>query len=93
MTNFWLSWYHRPDDGVFEIHSPWWVSGYAYDNEGNELPTIVAAVKADSEDEAWQFVNLSYDNPPDSIDARFCDEMKKSSPFSDRFPRAEWMQW
>lgn len=96
MNAYWLSWYHFPEDGDFEIHSPWWISGWimVYENdEMIEVPTIVAAVKADSEDAAWDFIQNSYDYPPEDIERRFCEELTRESPFTDRFPKADWMVW
>ena len=37
---WWISWYSDTAMSAFELHSPWWVSGY--DADGNE--TVVAAV-------------------------------------------------
>ena len=36
---WWISWYSDTAMSAFELHSPWWVSGY--DADGNE--TVVAA--------------------------------------------------
>jgi hypothetical protein len=88
---WWLSWYHDPEDGPFEYHGPWWVSGY--DMEGRTI--VVAAVPAPNEDAAWDIVQLSYDTPPEDIDRRFCDPLEDEpwgTPES-RFPRQDWMRW
>ena len=88
--SYWISWTALEPLHTFELHSPWWVSGYnAYDN-----PTIVAAVRAPSPEAAVEVVRNAYDSPPPIIDLRFCDEMPAGrSPFSDRFPKCEWMAW
>lgn len=49
-------------------------------------------VMATSEEDAWAQVLASYDTPPESVEQRFCD-VHEGSPFTDRFPRASWMQW
>jgi len=90
--NFWLSWKHYPKYGIFELHSPWWISG-----EGDDYKTIVAAVKAESEKQAKDIIEESYDVPlflDPSPEWRFCDKRPDDwSPFCDRFPRADWMIW
>lgn len=100
MKRFWISWYHTPVMGQFELHSPWWVSGarhvadrLAFD-EVREEPTICAAVQADHEEAAKAIVQASYDVPPHEIEWRFCEERPDDwSPFSGRFPKADWMKW
>jgi hypothetical protein len=90
VTPFWLSWYAHPDDGPFELHSPWWVSGFTM--EEVERSTIVAAVRAVDEEDAWEIVRASYDTPPTRLEVRFCEVLRKT-PFGSRFPRADWMVW
>jgi hypothetical protein len=49
---------------------------------------------ADSADEARGVIVEAHDSPLPSIDWRFADERGSDwSPFTDRFPRAAWMQW
>jgi hypothetical protein len=99
---YWISWYHDPRDGAFELHTPWWVSGFTMDNPQRE--TIVAAVQATSEDEAWDVVREAYDASPSRLQERFCEELddgpnqpNKTAPWSTpengRFPQADWMRW
>lgn len=96
-AKYWISWYHNhAKHGEFELHSPWWVSGG--DLDGND--TIVAAVEVDivREDEGPEAARIAihqaYDNPPMSLEWRFCNERDADwSPFCDRFPKAAWMQW
>ncbi len=86
---WWLSWYAPAGEG-WALWFPWWVSGY--DPEDRDI--IVAAVIADSEDEAKQVIYDAYDKTPDSLEWRFVNELEEGrSAFSDRFRRAEWMVW
>jgi len=97
LKNFWLSWYAKT--GAYELHWPWWTSGYRYvhrDGEECEEPTIVAAVRAESEEAAKEIVIASHDTPPTALEWRFCEERPDDwTPYeSDRFPKAKWMpQW
>lgn len=87
---FWLSWYSPAALGQWELHSPWWVSGERMD--GTQI--IVAAVRAEDEEAAWDAVRLAYDEPPESIEPRFIEPMDEGeSPFSGRFPQYGWMAW
>lgn len=93
MKNYWISWYHHMDDGPFEYHGPWWVSGFAFDPDRD---IIVAAIQAESEDAAWTFLQNIYDTPLEDIDRRFINEQEDDwNPLelSDRFPAADWMKW
>jgi hypothetical protein len=84
---WWVSWYGA---GAFEYHGPWWITGS--DAEGRA--TICAAVLAGSEDEAQRVITEAHDSPLPPIDWRFTEQCGPDwSPFSDRFPRAAWMQW
>ncbi len=89
MQVWWLSWYDH-GEGAFELHSPWWVSGY--DADDNTI--IVAAVRAENEEAAWGKIRLSYDNPPEGVHERFIEECKSDFvPFGGRFGKAAWMEW
>lgn len=90
-SRYWLSWYHKPAlMGGFELHLPWWISGTRADG----ADTVCAAVIAASEDAAREIIFDCYDKRPFDIEWRFCDERAADwSPFSERFPRADWMQW
>lgn len=90
MADWWLSWYTSEALGQFELHSPWWISGYTGDGEKT---IIVGAVKAESEEAAWEQIRQSYDTPPETIEERFIDPLDRENPFSDRFPKADWMAW
>ena len=84
---WWISWYHPRSLGAFELHSPWWISGLA--DRGR---TIVAAVRAKDEDAAYELIYAAYDERPKHIEFRFC-QVLNGSPFTDRFPKADWMKW
>lgn len=94
MTNYWVSWWHlesfNTDDMGFEIHSPWWISG----QRGSDGATsICAAIKAESEESAKAKIIYSYDITR-ILEFRFCEERPDDwTPFSDRFPKRDWMQW
>lgn len=88
--SFWLSWYATKSMGEWELHSPWWISGSRMSDDAD---CVCAAVRAESETKAKIKIILSYDQPPAQIEWRFCEERPDEwSPFSDRFPRAAWMQ-
>lgn len=102
MKAWWISWYHHPDDGPFELHTPWWISGFTMEEPARD--TIVAAVQAEDEANAWDVVNEAYDARPARLERRFCDELEDreqqpsarepwSTPENGRFPRADWMEW
>ena len=91
MRNYWVSW-HDEDPGMWELHSPWWVSGE--DSRGR--PIICAAVRAESELDAKNAVAESHDDWRDAAEIvwRFCEPKPDGwSPFGSRFPRADWMVW
>lgn len=88
VRGWWISWY-SPDStplSTFELHSPWWRSGYS-----DDATILVAAVLADDEAAAWALIESSYDNPT-TITRRFCEPLDES-PFSSRWPRADWHAW
>ena len=85
---WWLSWYSPPSLGPLVLHTPWWVTGRLSD----KTATVVAAVQAADADAASELVYAAYDQRPDRIEFRFVEPLDRS-PFLDRFPRADWMQW
>jgi len=104
LRGYWLSWYHDPEDGPFELHTPWWISGYTVDVElHHQKEVVVAAVQAESVDDAWNVVRAAYDTSPTHLEKRFCDPLEDRpgrpnirEPWtgaSGRFRRADWMQW
>lgn len=91
MKTYWISWIGPV--GGFELHWPWWISGYRLGDE-EDTPTICAAVKAKNENAAKEVILASHDDKPKDIEWRFCNERPDGwEPFCDRFPRADWMQW
>ena len=88
--NYWVSWYHEEGMGEFELHSPWWVSGY---RTIDKAATICAAVKAADAPSARVIVRSAYDKvafPEFRFVTHKADDWH---PFSDRFPKADWMKW
>lgn len=90
MTDYWVS-YYVPTDRLkdFELHSPWWVSGYTM--EDRERSTVVAAIRAENETEAAAKFKAAFDSHPE-FEERFIEPLLHT-PFSDRFPKADWMEW
>jgi hypothetical protein len=97
---WWISWYHDRGFGPFELHSPWWISGFTMDDR----ETIVGAVQAETEKDAWEKVYASYDARPASIEERFIEELddREQQPSArapwgtvenGRFQHADWMVW
>jgi len=86
---FWASWY-SPKSESFTLKNPWWISGDTLDGR----LTICAAFKADSEITVIDTIQAAYDNPHTNLSFRFVDNCPADwSPFSDRFPQADWMEW
>ena len=94
-NNYWLSWYHRPEYGEFELHWPWWVSGTTIGVDFEETgSTICTAIRATGVAEAKRVIEKSYDNEQRNLEWRFANEQRRDwSPFGDRFPKADWMTW
>lgn len=95
---WWLSWYSPQALGGFELHTPWWVSGWSFDKDENEISVIVAAVRANSEDEAFALIEASYDTPPDGgVEPRFIEPLDEDEfPWNregSRFQLGDWMEW
>ena len=87
--DFWLSWYSPTSMAEFELHSPWWLSGY----DSDDRYIVVAAVRATDEDAAFAQVRAAYDNDHGPIEERFIEPLTRESPFGGRFPQAGWMAW
>ena len=98
MKSFWISWFGTA--GPWTLESPWWISGYrivadrmAFD-EQREEPTVCAAVRASNEGEAKRIIREAHDAKPTELEWRFCEERPEGwTPFTDRFPKADWMKW
>jgi hypothetical protein len=90
---FWLSWY---SSGNFTLDHPWWVSGYRIVDSGATEDSIVAAVMATSDADAMDQIRAAHDNDPKACEPLWRFVIQKPdgwSPFSERFPRADWMVW
>lgn len=84
---FWVRWY---GDSAFEYHGPWWISGESEDHR-----IFVAAVMARDEEHAKDIIEDAHDDGCFPAEWSFVEERPPDwDPFaSDRFPRADWMQW
>lgn len=97
---YWLSFWLLREHMGFELHSPWWISGYR-DNEKEPVESgwmdksICCAVRASSEEEAKEMIRRAFDvRPVKELEWRFCEQQdEKASPFSSRFNKADWMVW
>jgi hypothetical protein len=89
MKPFWISWHAA---GPFIYNGPWWVSGYRWNGEDRQ-DSICAAVMAEDEAGALATIRAAHDVDAD-LEIRFNEPQAPGwSPFSDRFPRADWMEW
>lgn len=87
LRNWWVSWYAR---GAWTLYWPWWISGETMDDE----VILCAAVRAASEDEAWEIVRSSHDEPSMFRRERFLEERPDDwTPYRGRFPKYDWMKW
>lgn len=85
---FWVSFVMHPRVG-FELHSPWWRSGYTPGDEA----IVCAAVMATDEDDAKREIIAAHDTHV-SLEWRFIEEKPKGwTPFNSRFKASAWMQW
>lgn len=64
MKKFWLSWYGSTVP--FTLETPWWISGVRMSDDAN---TIVAALRADSEDAAKETILAAHDIRPDQLES------------------------
>jgi len=91
MKRWWVSWYHTEDMTPFTLRNPWWISGYRM---ADDAACVCAAVMAIDDDHARQKIIDCYDEPPDNVEWRFVSVKEDDwSPFSDRFPKGDWMEW
>lgn len=96
MIPFWVSWEHHAELGPFVLRTPWWASGQTF-RGGAVYTNICAAVAAMDVEHAKQVIMSSFDDPLASdtqVEWRFVEAKTEGwVPFSDRFRRAEWMEW
>jgi hypothetical protein len=96
MNTYWVSWYAHARSGPWTLHWPWWISGWRLymSDETPDEPTVCAAVRAESEEAAKEIIIAAHDRRPENMEWRFCEQQPDDwVPFSDRFPKADWMQW
>lgn len=89
---YWCSFYaDNAPMSAFEYHGPWWRSGYG----PNDEEIICAAVMAESGTDAMEVLRQAFDEAerPEKLTERFAEPKGWSSPYTDRFPKADWMQW
>lgn len=95
MKPFWVSWW-ASGDVPFELRSPWWVTGERFPEGDIDAPTqksVCAAVMAVDKNDAKTKVIAAHDELIE-LEWRFVRECKLGwSPYSDRFPQADWMVW
>lgn len=94
MKRWWLSFYACVPLKHFEYHGPWWISGEICDTVGTQI--VCLAVVARDESSAIEIIRRAYDHKkrPAILDLRFCEERSAQwKPFTDRFPKANWMRW
>lgn len=72
----------------FELHSPWWAQGTS-----EEGKVIYAAIMAKGESEARAVVFEAQDVPHNIAFSLVEEKPDDWSPFTDEFPRADWMKW
>ncbi len=93
MFRFWISWRHNTNtQGPFNLQWPWWVEGV----NGDDI--IYAAVIAKSPRRAKHIIHQAYANREAEmeveLDYRFFEVKPEAwTPFSERFPRQDWMVW
>lgn len=88
MKRFWISWWQQADTS-FELHSPWWRTGY----DDDENYSVCAAVLAADAAHVLDIVKTGQDDF-ENVKLRFIEERPSDwSPFSSRFPRRDWMVW
>jgi hypothetical protein len=93
MKNFWISWY-CPIDEPFMLNFPWWISGWCYDKNDDEIDIICAAIKAEDEKAAKEIINSCYDKYQHNLNFRFVSERDDDwIPYGDRFQKADWMNF
>lgn len=98
---WWISWYSPESLGGFELRTPWWRSGWMIEDNGTELTILVAAVRADNEDEAFEIIESSYDKEGTKIAKKFRrfsrrldeGELLPWEQEGTRFPLGDWMEW
>lgn len=92
LKKWWVSWwFDHVKHGPFELHSPWWVSG---ERMSDSALSICAAMIGSDEEYIKKRVAEAYDVLPEDLEFRFIEQRPDDwLPYSERFPRADWMKW
>jgi len=88
---FWVRF--KTSMGHFEYEGPWWCSGLVGDERDPKPDIIVAAVMAYSEEAAKSILRGTHDDGYEPAFDYVSRRNKNWSPFSERFPRRDWMRW
>lgn len=76
----------------FEYHGPWWLTGEVCARVPQHC--ICAAVQAESDEGAKAILAGCFDRGHGWAQVDFVIEKPEGwTPFSERFPQADWMQW
>lgn len=93
--NYWVRWFSAPSS-TFETTWPWWHSGFT----GDDRNVLVAAVRGAGVEQAKAQIVAAYEpflegkSVADVIEWSFVSERPDDwQPFTERFPRADWMEW
>lgn len=88
---WWVSWYSK---GSFSLESPWWIERHDSPDTLEVKFLAFAAVVAPDEDAARKVVLDAHHEERPKVMWRFVLQQPSTwSPFSDRFPRQDWMKW
>lgn len=92
---WWVSWFSPEKYGGFELHVPFWRSGWYFTDESEEVTIFVAVVRAPNEDEAFAQITGSYfEQPEGGVSRRYCKTLEHPYPWEregTRFEREDWM--
>lgn len=93
---WWVSWFSPEEYGGFELHIPFWRSGWYFTNDSKEVTIFVAAVSGASEEDVFAKISAAYDTPPvDGVSKRFCEPLQQPYPWEregTRFVKEDWME-
>lgn len=94
MKPFWVSfWIHEDELSKFEYNGPWWISG----EDMRSRTSIVAAVMAESPEDAQEVIIAAHDDKKVPDEWRFVEERESDwNPLANKSGRFEsdvWMKW
>lgn len=87
---WWVSFEHKLSYGKLYLKGPWWCSNKRYEADNEESFILVAAAIAPTELAAKEYIYRSYEERPERIYWKFCEEFKRDAPFSDRYTGVYW---